>query len=81
MTPRECARLQSFPDTFQYDEKESQAYKQFGNGVNVEVVKLFAKYLLGDEEVRRKFSLDGMKSPCRKAKKKVYEDPRQMELL
>ena len=81
LTPRECARLQSFPDTFQYDEKESQAYKQFGNGVNVEVVKLFAKYLLGDEEVRRKFSLDGMKSPCRKAKKKVYEDPRQMELL
>ena len=46
LTPRECARLQSFPDTFKYDPKLAQAYKQFGNAVNVECVKLFAKHML-----------------------------------
>ena len=35
LTPRECARLQSFPDTFVYDKKNAQAYKQFGNSVVV----------------------------------------------
>ena len=56
LTPRECARLQSFPDSFIYDEKEQQAYKQFGNSVNVEVVKLFAEFLLDMNGVREKFS-------------------------
>lgn len=46
LTPRECARLQSFPETFIPDPKEAQAYKQFGNAVNVECVKLFAKHML-----------------------------------
>ena len=45
LTPRECARLQSFPDTFKYDVKLPQAYKQFGNAVNVECVKIFAKHM------------------------------------
>lgn len=52
ITPRECARLQSFPDTFLFDDTETQAYKQFGNSVNVDVVRLFAKFLLGDVEAR-----------------------------
>ena len=56
MTPRECARIQSFPDTFQPDENEAQAYKQFGNSVNVEVVKLFAEFLLDMNGTRRKYS-------------------------
>ena len=45
LTPRECARLQSFPEDFQPDVKQQQAYKQFGNAVNVECVKLFAKHM------------------------------------
>ncbi len=56
LTPRECARLQSFPDTFECDEKQSQAYKQFGNAVNVECVKLFAKFLFGDVNTRQKYT-------------------------
>lgn len=45
LTPRECANLQSFPNSFQPDVKQQQAYKQFGNAVNVECVKLFAKHM------------------------------------
>ena len=38
ITPRECARLQSFPDSFVLNENDHTAYKQFGNAVNVDVV-------------------------------------------
>lgn len=38
ITPRECARLQSFPDDFILNENDKIAYKQFGNAVNVDVV-------------------------------------------
>lgn len=39
LTPRECARLQSFPESFKIFPNDHQAYKQFGNSVNVEVLK------------------------------------------
>lgn len=35
ITPRECARLQSFPESFQLDESDRVTYKQMGNSVNV----------------------------------------------
>lgn len=38
ITPRECARLQSFPDSFKIDESDKNSYKQFGNAVNVDNV-------------------------------------------
>ena len=40
LTPRECARLQGFPDDFKIPVSDTQAYKQFGNSV---VVSLMAK--------------------------------------
>ena len=43
ITPRECARLQSFPDTFIMDTNDKKAYKQFGNAVNVNNVKTVIK--------------------------------------
>ncbi len=46
LTPRECARLQSFPESFRIHPTDSVAYRQFGNSVNVEVVKLFANLLV-----------------------------------
>lgn len=55
---RECARLQSFPDTFQPDVNEAQAYKQFGNAVNVDMVKLFAGFMFGDPVIRHAFSAE-----------------------
>ncbi len=42
LTPREAARLQSFPDSFIINENDHQAYKQFGNAVNVKVVEFLA---------------------------------------
>lgn len=35
LTPRECARLQGFPDNFKIPVSDTQAYKQFGNSVVV----------------------------------------------
>jgi DNA (cytosine-5)-methyltransferase 1 len=35
ITPRECARLQSFPETFKMSPDDKKSYKQFGNSVNV----------------------------------------------
>ena len=39
ITPRECARLQGFPDTFKLHPIDSWSYKQFGNSVSVPVVE------------------------------------------
>lgn len=39
ITPRECARIQGFPDTFQVNPDKVFAYKQFGNSVSVPVVE------------------------------------------
>lgn len=42
LTPRECARLMGFPDTFQIPVSDTQAYKQFGNAVVSRLVDEFA---------------------------------------
>ena len=42
LTPRECARLQGFPEDFKLSDSRNESYKQFGNAVNVRVVRLLA---------------------------------------
>jgi len=42
LTPRECARLMGFPDTFKIPVSNTQAYKQFGNSVVVPLVEILA---------------------------------------
>lgn len=39
LTPRECARLMGFPDTFRIPVSDTRAYKQFGNSVVVDVIR------------------------------------------
>jgi DNA (cytosine-5)-methyltransferase 1 len=43
LAPRECARLQGYPDSFILDASDSQAYKQFGNSVPINVLKSILK--------------------------------------
>ena len=39
LTPRECARLDGFPDSFRYASNKYTAYKQFGNSVVIDVLQ------------------------------------------
>lgn len=45
LTPRECARLMGYPDSFQIVVSDTQAYRQFGNSVAVPVVRTLANRL------------------------------------
>ena len=45
LTPRECARIMGYPDTFQIPVSNTQAYRQFGNSVVVQVVTEIAKIM------------------------------------
>jgi len=44
LSPRECARLQGFPDVFVIHPNIQQAYKQFGNSVTINVLQ----YIVGE---------------------------------
>lgn len=46
LTPRECARLQGFPEEFIIPVSDAQAYKQFGNSVAVPVIRAIANQML-----------------------------------
>ena len=47
LTPRELLRLQSFPDSFEFEEKH--VYRQVGNAVNVKMVERCARFLVMGE--------------------------------
>jgi DNA (cytosine-5)-methyltransferase 1 len=46
LSPRECARIMGFPDTFKIPVTDSQAYKQFGNSVVISVLKSIFKAII-----------------------------------
>lgn len=46
LTPRECFRLMDFPDTFTWPVSDSQAYKQAGNSIVVNVLYKILKQLI-----------------------------------
>ncbi|WP_344135260.1 DNA (cytosine-5-)-methyltransferase [Pedococcus bigeumensis] len=45
LTPRECARLMGFEDSFRIPVSDTQAYKQFGNSVVVPAIGAVAKLM------------------------------------
>ena len=55
LTPRECARLQGFPDSFRIPVSDTQAYKQFGNSVVVPLMANVAELI-----VKKLKELDGI---------------------
>jgi DNA (cytosine-5)-methyltransferase 1 len=63
LTPRECARLQGFPDSFKIPVSDTQAYKQFGNSVVVPLMTEVAKLIVGTIE---KMEEIGKNEPQRK---------------
>lgn len=46
LTPRECARLQGYPDKFLIPKAKTPAYKQFGNSVAVPVIAKISKAII-----------------------------------
>ncbi len=50
LTPRECARLQGFPEEYEIPVSNTAAYKQFGNSVAVPVIRGIAKNIASKED-------------------------------
>ncbi|WP_443019913.1 DNA (cytosine-5-)-methyltransferase [Shewanella sp. OMA3-2] len=47
LTPRECARLQGFPESFKVDAvSQNQVYQQFGNSVCMKVIEAVAEQMV-----------------------------------
>jgi len=46
LTPRECARLMGFKDSFKIPVSDTQAYRQFGNAVVIPVVEAIARSMV-----------------------------------
>jgi DNA (cytosine-5)-methyltransferase 1 len=51
LTPRECARLQGFPDTYKLLENDKAVYKQMGNAVSVPVIETLITDLIENNEM------------------------------
>ena len=64
LTPRECARLQGFPDTFKIPVSDTQAYRQFGNSVVVPLIEILAKSVIKTlkEKPKRTYPYSAQKS-------------------
>lgn len=54
LTPRECARLQGFPESYKLpkDIPDTKLYKQFGNSVTVSVIERVAKQIMKALEIK-----------------------------
>lgn len=68
LTPRECARLQGFPDSFKIPVSDTQAYRQFGNSVVVPLMANVAKLIVEKMEL-----LDSTSKTSTKSTDKIWE--------
>ena len=53
LTHRECARLNGFPDTFEYDDNKRMAYQQFGNSVVIDVIQSIISQFVTNKEIMK----------------------------
>ncbi|MBD2316907.1 DNA (cytosine-5-)-methyltransferase [Phormidium tenue] len=56
LTPRECARLMGFPETFKIVTSDTRAYKQFGNSIVVPVVQAIANEIVASLQKQKVLS-------------------------
>lgn len=61
LTPRECARLMGFPDSFIIPVSDTQAYRQFGNSVVMPVMKEVARIMIPHVQRLRNEERDDIK--------------------
>ena len=57
LTPRECARLMGYPDSFRIPVSDVQAYRQFGNSVVVPMMRAIARAM--EPEIRDADQVNG----------------------
>jgi DNA (cytosine-5)-methyltransferase 1 len=55
LTPRECARLQGYPDSFKIMVSDTQAYRQFGNSVVVPLIQAVAEKLVEAMNIKERY--------------------------
>ena len=53
LSPRECARMQGFPDNFKIADKDTVAYKQFGNSVVIDVIQQIVLAITSNKDVMK----------------------------
>ena len=58
LTPRECARLQGYPDNFIVPVSDNQAYRQFGNSVVVPLMKSVSEQIVSELNRRQLISIE-----------------------
>ncbi len=51
LTPRECARLQGYPDSYKLLENDNAVYKQMGNAVSVPVIEAVVSDLIENNDL------------------------------
>ncbi|MDP2903295.1 MAG: DNA (cytosine-5-)-methyltransferase [Methylovulum sp.] len=62
LTPRECARLQGYPESFKIPVSKSAAYRQFGNSVALPVIKKIAEKIFNHLAEEKKCSLEPIRN-------------------
>lgn len=62
LTVKECMRLQTIPDWYEFPVSDSQAYKMIGNGWTIEVIKYLLSHIpnIQNEEIEVLSMYDGM---------------------
>ena len=65
MTPRECARLQGFPDTYKLLDNDNAVYKQMGNAVSVPVIEAVITDLIENNAIFNKTKANASKKQKR----------------
>ena len=80
LTPRECARLQGFPDTYKLLDNDNAVYKQMGNAVSVPVIEALITDLIENNDSivdkisnSKSFHLKNESSKYHKIKESVFE--------